>query len=99
MINERTVARDGDGSPARLTWLTVQMAFDADRDSEHYRIGSGAGEEREIPDGPRSGALAWRGSVGMLADPVQLQKTTRCGLGIRASEPSFCFFARGRVEW
>jgi len=79
------------------TWLTVQIAFDADRGSDHHRIGSGAGEEREIPDGPRSGALAWRGSGGMLADPVQLQKTTRCGLGIRASEPSFCFFARSRM--
>ena len=46
------------------TWLTVQIAFDADRGSDHHRIGSGAGEEREIPDGPRSGALAWRGSGG-----------------------------------
>ena len=77
------------------TWLTVQIAFDADRGSDHHRIG--AGEEREIPDGPQSGALAWRRSGGMLVDPVQLQKTTRCGLGIRASEPSFCFFARSRM--
>ena len=49
MINERTVARDGDVLPA--SWLTVQIAFDADRGSDHHRIGSGAGEEREIPDG------------------------------------------------
>ncbi len=74
------------------TWLTVQIAFDTDRGSDHYRIGSGAGEERAIPDGPRSGALAWRGSGGLLADPVQLQKTTRCGLGIRGKRAEFLFF-------
>lgn len=33
----------------------------------------------------------------MLADPVQLQKTTRCSLGIRASEPGLYFVARSRV--
>jgi hypothetical protein len=29
-------------------WLAVQIAFDTNPGSEHYRIGSGADEEREI---------------------------------------------------
>jgi hypothetical protein len=65
--------------------------------SEHYHIGSGANEEREISDGPRSGALDGRGSGGMLADPAQLHPTTRYGLGTRAA--SRVSILLPRPEW
>jgi hypothetical protein len=47
---------------------------------EHYRIGSGADEERKISGGPQSGALDGRGSGGMLVDPGLKQGGRRAGL-------------------
>ena len=38
------------------TWLTVQIAFDTDRGSEHYRTAPAPARNAQSQDGPRSGA-------------------------------------------
>ena len=67
--------------------------------SEHYRIVSGSDEKREIQDGPQSGALARRGSAGMLSVSAQIQETTRCSLNTQArAESQFLSPAAERWE-
>ena len=79
------------------TWLTVQIAFDTDRGSDHYRIGSGAGEERAIPDDHEVEHLPGEDLGGCSPTQCNCRRRHAVASVSGASEPSFCFFARSRM--